>query len=119
MTTSQLTELLGEESLDTYTGEDKLFISLHDVIFSFSVSKTKYVLSSEVSRTRFHFDTDVEVMSVAYCRKFSTTNQYPPHGNYDVIDIDGVSTVYEYLTNPNGDIIVDYYPFSSITIVNF
>jgi len=120
MTTAQLTEILGEESLDTYNeDENKIFISLHDTVFSFSVSKTKYVLSAEVERTRFHFDTENEVMSVAYCRKFSTTGQLPPHGNYDVIDVNGISTVFEYLTSPSGNIIVDYYAFSSITIVNF
>jgi hypothetical protein len=119
MTTAQLTELIGLESLDTYSGEDLLFISLHGTIFSFGLAKTKYILSAEVNRTRFHFDTTNEIMSVAYCRKFSTTGQFPPHGNYDVIEVEGVSTVFEYLTSPSGNIIVDYYPFSSITIVNF
>jgi hypothetical protein len=119
MTTSQLTELIGVNNLDTYSGENLLFISLHESVFSFSVAKAKYVLSAEVNRTRFHFDTTNEIVSVAYCRKFSTTGQFPPHGNYDVISVDGVSTVFEYLTNPSGRVIVDYYPFSSITIVNF
>lgn len=111
MTTTQLTAILGAENLGTRVYiDDMQFISF---------GKDKNVMFSERNRTRFFFDTDNEILEVSFCRPYSKNSQYPSHDQYDEIDDEnGVSTVYEYLVDKDGDLIVDYYTFGAISLIS-
>lgn len=112
MTESQIVAALGAENMDAYV----VIPGLRYIGFS----KDKNVIRSDIRDVRFKFDTTNDILEVVYVRPYSQNGNLPPHGNYDTMDLDGVSTIFEYLTEFNGtDVIVDYYSFDSITVLGF
>jgi hypothetical protein len=80
--------------------------------------KDMNVIKSDIRNVRFKFDTTNDILEVVYVRPFSQNSNLPPHGNYDTMDLDGVSTVFEYLTDVvTGDVVRDYFSFDSITTI--
>jgi len=85
-----------------------------------SLKKDKNVLVPVVDQRRLNFNTARDVLEVVICRKYSTytgaspsSDKFPPHDNYDYFN----GTVYEYLTDKFGNLVVDYYPFDAITMI--
>jgi hypothetical protein len=122
MTKSQLIELLGVNNIDT---EGWIYIDKIDCI---SFAKDLNTIKSEITNTRFKFDgytsigenLKANVLEVIFVRPFSQNGTLPEHGKYDILDYQGVQTVFEYLTNPaTGEVLVDYYSFDDITVIDF
>ncbi len=112
MTEAQIIAAVGAGNMDAYV----YIPGLRYIGFS----KDKNVIRSDIRDVRFKFDTTNDVLEVVYVRPFSQDGNYPPHGNYDEMDLEGVSTVFEYLTEVGtDDVIVDYYSFESITVMGF
>jgi hypothetical protein len=111
MTTAQITEILGISNLDA-----RVYIPEMDFI---SYGKDKNVTFSEIKRVRFFFDTVNEVLEVSLCRPYSENlADIPAHEQYDIINHKGKDYVFEYLVDANGELIVDYYGFESIMLIN-
>ena len=110
MTEAQIISVLGAGNMDTRTFID-------DVVF-ISFGKDKNIMYEEIHRVRFLFDTTNDMLEVSFCRPFSQNAEEPAHGKFDIIDWKGVSTVFEYLVDSAGDLIADYYPFSSISLIS-
>jgi hypothetical protein len=82
------------------------------------LSRDHATIAGEKTRSRFKFNTTNSMLEHVICRPFSNNSQVvPSHGNYDIYVDNDVTTVYEYLTNADGDIIVDYYPLSAVEII--
>jgi hypothetical protein len=112
MTEAQIIAALGAENMDDY-------VSIPGLRY-IGFKKDKNVVRSDIRDVRLKFDTTNDILEVVYVRPFSQSESYPPHGNYDEMDLEGVSTVFEYLTEFNGtDVIKDYYSFDSITVLGF
>jgi hypothetical protein len=106
MTASQIQAILGEDNMNVIAHiPSLLYIAL---------KKDKTVLRSDIRDIRFKFDTTNSILEVIYCRPYSQSGTEPPHGNFDTIDFYGVSTIFEYMTDENEDIIKDYYDFDGI-----
>jgi hypothetical protein len=111
MTTAQITEILGVNNLDA-----RVYIPEMDFI---SFGKDKNVTFSEIKRVRFLFDTTNEVLEISLCRPYSENlADIPAHGQYDILNHKDKDYVFEYLVDTNGDLIVDYYGFESISLIN-
>ena len=112
MTEAQIVAALGSANMDEYV----VIPGLRYIGFK----KDKNVIRSDIRDVRLKFDTTNDILEVIYVRPFSQSGNLPPHGNYDTMDLEGVSTVFEYLTEFNGtDVIVDYYSFDSIAVLGF
>ena len=110
MTTAQITSIIGAENLDARIHIPEI---AHIAFF-----KDKNVIKSDIKDVRFKFDTNNTMLEVIYVRPYSQDGTQPPHGNYDTLDWDGTSTIFEYLTDvETGSVIVDYFAFSSITMI--
>jgi hypothetical protein len=70
----------------------------------------------KLSSVRFNFDSANELIDIIPCSEFSHDSQVVPnHGNYDIyIDEKNITTVYEYLTDKNGNIISDVYSYDNL-----
>jgi len=110
MTTAQITAIIGIENLD-----DRVYV---DDIQFISFGKDKNLTFSEQKRVRFFFDTANEILEVSICRPYSTNGSLPTHGQYDTLDYNGVSTVFEYLVNADKTLVVDYYGFEAISLIS-
>lgn len=109
MTASQVEAILGAGNMDVLAHIPEL------VYIAFK--KDKVVLRSDITDIRFKFDTTNSILEVVHCRPYSQNSNTPPHGNYDTLDLEGVSTIFEYMTDSNGDIVKDYYAFDGITTI--
>jgi hypothetical protein len=110
MTAAQIEAIIGSENMG---GSTRLHIPS---ILYIAFKKDKNVVKADVNDVRFLFNTDTDLLEIVFCRPFSTTGQLPKHGNYDILDVNGVSTVFEYMTGENG-LYVDFYAFDSITTI--
>jgi len=115
MTTVQIIDILGSENMYVSGTKTRLHIpSISYVAFL----KDKTVVKGDIRNVRFLFDSTNEILEVVYCRPFSQIGLTPSHGNYDILDLDGVSTVFEYMAEPStGELVVDYFTFESITTI--
>jgi hypothetical protein len=86
------------------------------------VSKDKKVIVNTKEERRFFFDMDNDagILQIVICRPYSrytggspSPENLPSHDNYDYFE----GTVYEYLTDKTGNLVVDYYPFSSVEMI--
>jgi hypothetical protein len=114
MTKEQLISSLDESNMDAYVH----IPGLRYIAFR----KDKFVIRSDVRDVRFKFDTVNEILEVVYVRPYATaeSGKLPWHGNYETSDLDGVSTVFEYLSNQEtGETIRDFYSFEGITTLGF
>ena len=111
MTAAQITSILGVNNIGTVN-----FIHIPTIIY-IAFKKDKNVLRSDIADIRFRFNMVQELMEVVYCRPYSKQGTLPPHPHYDILDYQGVSTVFEYLTDENNQLLVDYYDFDSITTI--
>lgn len=112
MTESQIIAVLGAGNMDDYVSIPQLrYVGF---------KKDRNVIRTDIRDVRIKFDTTNDVLEVVYVRPFSQSGSIPPHGNYDTMDLDGVSTIFEYLTEvDSSDVIRDYYSFESITVLGF
>ena len=86
---------------------------------SFKINVMKPRLYFDTSVFGGIFDEEFEVLEITICRPYSIAGNLPPHGNYDIMDdYKGVSTVYEYLVDESGKLIVDYYGFEAISLIS-
>jgi len=110
MTKNQIIAILGEENID-----ELLHIPSIKYI---ALRKEMSALKSDIKDIRFKFDTVNDILEVVYCRPYSQNGTLPPHNNYDIKDLNDVSTVFEYLTDvETGELIVDYYSFEGIAVI--
>jgi len=109
MTTAQLTAILGAENLDSVLHIDKI----HFLAFS----KDKNVIFANRNKYRFEFDTTNEILKVYTVRAYSTDASEPDHGNFETLTVNGESVVFEFLTDTDGNEIIDYYSFQSIVTI--
>jgi hypothetical protein len=109
MTTTQITAILGEENLDSVLHIDKL----HYVTFS----KDKNVIFPNRNKYRLEFDTTNEILKIYTVRAYSIDGTEPTHGNFDTLVVNGESVIFEFLTDTQGETIVDYYSFESIVTI--
>jgi hypothetical protein len=110
MTKNQIIAILGSQNIDNI---------LHIPMIKYvALTKEKSAIRADIKDVRFKFDTTNDIMEVIYCRPYSQTGTLPPHDNYDTMDLNGVSTIFEYLTDvETGELIVDYYSFSGIAVI--
>jgi hypothetical protein len=110
MTRNQIIAILGEENIDEL---------MHIPTIKYvALTKERSAIRADIRDVRFKFDTTNDIMEIVYCRPYSQTGTLPPHNNYDTMDLDGVSTIFEYLTDvETGEVIVDYYSFSGIATI--
>jgi len=109
MTAAQIEAILGEETMDILTHIPELLY--------IAFKKDRNVLRSDIKDIRFKFDTDNSILEVVYVRPYSQTGAIPPHGNHDILDLGGVSTIFEYMTDKDNKVVKDYYSFDSITTI--
>jgi hypothetical protein len=119
MTASQIESLIGSENMNVLT-------HIPSVMF-IAFKKDKTIVRSAIEEVRIKFDSETEIgngefaniLEVVYVRPFSQNGTLPPHSNYDIIDFNGVSTVFEYMTDlATGEVIRDYYDFDSISTIS-
>jgi hypothetical protein len=110
MTKNQIIAILGSENIDNI---------LHIPMIKYvALTKEKSAIRSDMKDVRFRFNTTNDIMEVIYCRPYSQSGKFPPHEYYDVMDLNGVSTVFEWLRDvETGELIVDYYSFSGIAVI--
>jgi hypothetical protein len=111
MTSAKIQAVLGSGIFDQriYIGE------IHYIQF---YGKDKNPIFSDLPRTRFLFDNTNKILEVTFCRPYSyNIADIPNHGHYDILEYNGVQTVFEYLTDKDGNLIVDYYSFDSISTI--
>jgi len=109
MTSAQILTILGAGNMDA-----RLYID--DIKYIAFYGKDKNPKFSEIDKIRFLFDTTNEILEVSFCRPYSQNLlEIPEHGQYDQLDYNGIPTIFEYLVDINGDLIVDYYSFDSIS----
>ncbi len=112
MTEAQIVAALGAGNMDDY-------VTIPELRY-IGFKKDRNVIRTDIRDVRVKFDTTNDVLEVVYVRPFSQNGNIPPHGNYDTLDLDGVSTIFEYLTEVGTeDVIRDYYSFDSITVLGF
>jgi hypothetical protein len=115
MTTAQITEIIG--SANVYVSGTKTRLHIPSINY-IAFSKDKNVIRGDIRDVRFLFDSANEILEVVYCRPFSQIYLLPAHGNYDIMDLNGVSTIFEHLSDfETGDLLVDYFTFESITTI--
>jgi hypothetical protein len=111
MNTLQLTKIIGSHNLNT---AGHVYI---DDIKYIAFSEQKGYLHSDILETRFKFDTTTNLLEVVYCWPYSKSGKTPAHGNYDSHTKHGTTIVFEFLTDLNGDLIIDYYDFARIKTI--
>jgi len=117
MTMDQITEIIGLDNMATDNTDeaDRIYIEAINFI---SFGKDKNLTFSEQKRVRFLFDRTNEVLEISICRPYSTDGTEPPHSHFDTMDYNGVSTIFDYLVDSNGEVIIDYYGFESISLIS-
>lgn len=82
--------------------------------FSIVISKEEN-LYTDINKYRIKFNSTQNMIERIMVRKFSNDiNNVPKHGNYDISTENGISTVYEYITDKYGNIVTDYYMYDSV-----
>jgi hypothetical protein len=110
MTAEQLKNLLGVTEFDEE-------FAYYPQVQYIKLKRDHSAISGEFRRSRFRFDFEESgLMEHVICRLYSTNGAYPSHGNYDAYPT-GSNNIYEYLTDSNGDMIIDYYPIDMIEVV--
>jgi hypothetical protein len=110
VTSSQIEFILGSANMNEYVHIPQLrYLTL---------TKDRTVIKSDIKNVRFKFDTVNGILEVVYVRPFSQNGKLPHHGNYDTMDLDGVGTVFEYLSDvETNDVIRDFYGIEEICVV--
>jgi hypothetical protein len=118
MTASQIEFLVGESNMNVLT-------HIPSIMF-IAFKKDKTIIRSAIDEVRVKFDSETDIgsgqkaniLEVIYVRPFSQKGTLPVHGNYDIMDYYGVSTVFEYMTDVRtGEVVKDYYDFDSIVTI--
>jgi hypothetical protein len=109
MTAAQIESIIGSSNMNILTHVPE--------IMYIAFKKDANVLRADINTIRFKFDKVNNILEVVYVRPFSQKGTLPEHEKYSTLDLDGVSTIFEHLTKANGETIVDYYSFDSITTI--
>lgn len=118
MTKTQIEVIMTNLGLSVWTSGEKVRSPLPGV--AYIILPKKELKTVDQKAIRFLFDTTNEVMELTYCRPYSIEGDTPSHGHYDIFDDkNGVETVYEYLTDLDGNLFVDYYGFDAIYMFGF
>jgi hypothetical protein len=113
-------EYILEQNENTIANDFAFYPNIRYII----VKKDKKVIVPVKDERRLYFDMTNDIMEIVICRPYSTyragidTPEYPSHNNYDEMMENGITTVYEHLTDKFGNLVVDYYPFDSIVMIH-
>jgi len=117
MTSTQINHIMTTMGIPMWTNGAKVRTALPG--FAYVILPKKELKTVDQEAIRFLFDMTNEVMELTYCRPYKKTGT-PSHGHYDIMyNKDGVLTTYEYLTNLEGNLFVDYYSFDAIYMFGF